>query len=195
MYLDPAYQGRGLGRQLYERLITEVRDLGYRSLYAGIALPNPASVGLHEALGFTPVGVFRDVGYKLGAWRDVGWWQSCPGRPGHSAGHGPRAEPAEPRPRPNRVPGRPEPWPAASWWSSAPRARPRRGTRNHNGYLLRWDGEGLLFDPGEGTQRQMLLAGVRASEINRICVTHFHGDHCLGLPGVLQRIALDRVDP
>ncbi|HEY0716446.1 MAG TPA: ribonuclease Z [Streptosporangiaceae bacterium] len=65
--------------------------------------------------------------------------------------------------------------------------------RNHNGYLLRWDGAGLLFDPGEGTQRQMLLAGVRASEINRICVTHFHGDHCLGLPGVLQRISLDRV--
>ena len=65
--------------------------------------------------------------------------------------------------------------------------------RNHNGYLLRWDGQGLMFDPGEGTQRQMLLAGVRASEINRICVTHFHGDHTLGLPGVLQRIALDRV--
>jgi ribonuclease Z len=66
-------------------------------------------------------------------------------------------------------------------------------TRNHNGYLLRWDGEGLLFDPGEGTQRQMLLAGVRASEISRICVTHFHGDHCLGLPGVLQRLSLDQV--
>ena len=65
--------------------------------------------------------------------------------------------------------------------------------RNHNGYLLRWDGEGLLFDPGEGTQRQMLLAGVRASEITRICITHFHGDHCLGLPGVLQRLSLDRV--
>src|ERR1700759_2750422 len=65
--------------------------------------------------------------------------------------------------------------------------------RNHNGYLLRWDGQGLMFDPGEGTQRQMLLAGVRASEINRICLTHFHGDHPLGLPGVLQRIALDRV--
>ncbi|HEY4461589.1 MAG TPA: ribonuclease Z [Streptosporangiaceae bacterium] len=66
-------------------------------------------------------------------------------------------------------------------------------TRNHNGYLLRWDGEGLLFDPGEGTQRQMLLAGVRASEISRIFVTHFHGDHCLGLPGVLQRLSLDQV--
>jgi ribonuclease Z len=65
--------------------------------------------------------------------------------------------------------------------------------RNHNGYFLRWDGEGLLFDPGEGTQRQMLFAGVTASQINRICITHFHGDHCLGLPGVLQRIALDQV--
>ncbi len=65
--------------------------------------------------------------------------------------------------------------------------------RNHNGYLLRWEDEGLLFDPGEGTQRQMLLAGVRASEISRICITHFHGDHCLGLPGVLQRLSLDRV--
>ena len=66
-------------------------------------------------------------------------------------------------------------------------------TRNHNGYFLRWDDEGLLFDPGEGTQRQMLFAGVTASQVTRICVTHFHGDHCLGLPGVLQRIALDRV--
>lgn len=65
--------------------------------------------------------------------------------------------------------------------------------RNHNGYLLRWDTEGILFDPGEGTQRQMLLAGVASSAISRICVTHFHGDHCLGLPGVLQRLSLDRV--
>ncbi len=65
--------------------------------------------------------------------------------------------------------------------------------RNHNGYFLRWDDEGLLFDPGEGTQRQMLFAGVTAHHITRICVTHFHGDHCLGLPGVLQRMALDQV--
>ncbi|GAA1971487.1 ribonuclease Z [Kitasatospora viridis] len=65
--------------------------------------------------------------------------------------------------------------------------------RNHNGYLLRWDGEGLLFDPGEGTQRQMLLAGVSATDLTRICVTHFHGDHSLGLAGVIQRINLDRV--
>jgi ribonuclease Z len=65
--------------------------------------------------------------------------------------------------------------------------------RNHNGYLLRWDAEGLLFDPGEGTQRQLLLAGVASSAVSRICLTHFHGDHCLGLPGVLQRLSLDRV--
>ncbi|MFE2047038.1 ribonuclease Z [Streptomyces sp. NPDC059459] len=65
--------------------------------------------------------------------------------------------------------------------------------RNHNGYLLRWDGEGILFDPGEGTQRQMLRAGVAAHDLNRICVTHFHGDHSLGLAGVIQRVNLDRV--
>jgi ribonuclease Z len=65
--------------------------------------------------------------------------------------------------------------------------------RNHNGYLLRWDGEGFLFDPGEGTQRQMLRAGVSAGDVTRICVTHFHGDHCLGIPGVVQRLSLDRV--
>jgi ribonuclease Z len=66
-------------------------------------------------------------------------------------------------------------------------------TRNHNGYLLRWDGTGFLFDPGEGTQRQMVLAGVSAHDVNRICLTHFHGDHCLGVPGVVQRLSLDRV--
>jgi ribonuclease Z len=65
--------------------------------------------------------------------------------------------------------------------------------RNQNGYFLRWDTEGLLFDPGEGTQRQMLLAGVSAREIDRVCLTHFHGDHCLGVPGVVQRLSLDRV--
>lgn len=65
--------------------------------------------------------------------------------------------------------------------------------RNHNGYLLRWDGQGFLFDPGEGTQRQMLHAGVGAHDITWICVTHFHGDHCLGVPGIVQRIARDGV--
>lgn len=63
--------------------------------------------------------------------------------------------------------------------------------RNHNGYLLRWDARGVLFDPGEGTQRQMTHAGVAASSISAICITHFHGDHCLGLPGVIQRLSTD----
>jgi ribonuclease Z len=65
--------------------------------------------------------------------------------------------------------------------------------RNHNAYVLRWDDEVILFDPGEGTQRQMMLAGMSVSPITRICITHFHGDHSLGLPGVIQRISLDRV--
>ncbi|RJT96941.1 ribonuclease Z [Arthrobacter frigidicola] len=66
-------------------------------------------------------------------------------------------------------------------------------TRNHNGYFLRWEREGFLFDPGEGTQRQMIRAGVPASRVTRICLTHVHGDHCFGLPGVLSRMVLDGV--
>ena len=65
--------------------------------------------------------------------------------------------------------------------------------RNHNGYFLRWDDEGFLFDPGEGTQRQMIVPGVTASMITRICISHFHGDHCLGFASIVQRISLDRV--
>ncbi|MEH1016345.1 ribonuclease Z [Micromonospora sp. CPCC 206060] len=65
--------------------------------------------------------------------------------------------------------------------------------RNHNGYVLRWDDEVILFDPGEGSQRQLLYTGITATDLTRICVTHFHGDHCLGLPGMIQRLSLDRV--
>ena len=64
--------------------------------------------------------------------------------------------------------------------------------RNHNGYFLRWDDEGFLFDPGEGTQRQMAFGDLPASALHRIFITHFHGDHCLGLAGILQRLSLDR---
>ncbi|NAZ83293.1 MBL fold metallo-hydrolase [Kineococcus sp. R8] len=67
-------------------------------------------------------------------------------------------------------------------------------TRNHNGYVLRWDGTSVLFDPGEGTQRQMVLAGVASPRVERICVTHAHNDHCLGVPGVIARMALDDPD-
>lgn len=66
-------------------------------------------------------------------------------------------------------------------------------TRNHNGYFIRWESEGFLFDPGEGTQRQMIFSGVSATSITKIFITHFHGDHCLGLPGILQRLSLDKI--
>lgn len=65
--------------------------------------------------------------------------------------------------------------------------------RNQNGYFLRFDDQGFLFDPGEGTQRQMILSGVAVSGITKIFISHFHGDHCLGLAGIIQRISLDKV--
>lgn len=64
--------------------------------------------------------------------------------------------------------------------------------RNHNGYLLRWDGDGFLFDPGEGTQRQFIFANVPVTAVTKIFITHFHGDHSLGLAGITQRLSLDR---
>ena len=64
--------------------------------------------------------------------------------------------------------------------------------RNHNGYHLAWRGKGILFDTGEGTQRQMTFAGIGVHHLHVIALTHLHGDHCLGLPGVLQRISLER---
>jgi phosphinothricin acetyltransferase len=75
VYLAPAARGRGLGRALYTELFTALAERGFRTALAGVTLPNAASVGLHEAMGFTPVGVFRAVGWKFGAWHDVGWWQ------------------------------------------------------------------------------------------------------------------------
>lgn len=63
--------------------------------------------------------------------------------------------------------------------------------RAHNSYMLRWDDQLILFDPGEGTQRQCTLAGVSIAKLTAVFVTHFHGDHCLGLPGVIQRRSLD----
>jgi ribonuclease Z len=65
--------------------------------------------------------------------------------------------------------------------------------RSHNSMFLLWDELGILFDPGEGTQRQMIMAGLTASQITHVAITHFHGDHCLGLAGMIQRISLDRV--
>lgn len=65
--------------------------------------------------------------------------------------------------------------------------------RNHGAYLFRWNDEGLLFDPGEGTQRQFIFANIAPTVITRVFVSHFHGDHCLGLGSILMRLNLDKV--
>lgn len=75
VYVDGAAHRRGVGRGLYEALLPILALQGYRNAYAGITLPNTSSIGLHERMGFEPIGVYRRVGWKLGAWHDVGWWQ------------------------------------------------------------------------------------------------------------------------
>lgn len=74
-YIAASERRTGVGRALYTSLMLLLVAQGYFKAYAGITLPNPASVGLHRALGFTPVGIYRGVGYKLGQWHDVGWYQ------------------------------------------------------------------------------------------------------------------------
>ncbi|MEK7757267.1 MAG: arsinothricin resistance N-acetyltransferase ArsN1 family B [Planctomycetota bacterium] len=74
-YVHVAHRGKGVARALYTSLFECLRVQGYRTALAGIALPNSASVALHERMGFRSVGVFHHVGYKLGAWHDVGWWE------------------------------------------------------------------------------------------------------------------------
>lgn len=75
VYVRAEARRHGLARALYTELFQLLRRLGYYNAYAGITLPNDASVGLHESLGFKKIGVYRAVGHKMGAWRDVGWWQ------------------------------------------------------------------------------------------------------------------------
>jgi L-amino acid N-acyltransferase YncA len=75
VYVDSDYHRRGIGRTLYQRLFELLVRQGLQVVCAGITLPNTASVGLHESLGFRPVGVYRRIGWKFGAWHDVGWWQ------------------------------------------------------------------------------------------------------------------------
>lgn len=65
--------------------------------------------------------------------------------------------------------------------------------RNHGAYLFRWNEEGFLFDPGEGTQRQFIFANIAPTHVNRIFISHFHGDHCLGVGSMLMRLNLDKV--
>ena len=75
VYIHAQARRIGMGRALYHALFALLSLQGFYQGFAGITLPNPASVGLHEALGFQPVGVYQAVGYKLGVWHDVGWWQ------------------------------------------------------------------------------------------------------------------------
>lgn len=87
-YVAETARGLGVGRGLYTLLVEILRAQGFRAAFAGITLPNAASVALHESVGFEPFAVYREVGFKLGTWRDVGWW-----RLGLSTSEGPPAEP------------------------------------------------------------------------------------------------------
>jgi L-amino acid N-acyltransferase YncA len=75
VYISSAHHRRGIGRALYETLLDLLTRQGIYEACAGITLPNDASVGLHESLGFQAVGVYRDIAFKFGNWRSVGWWQ------------------------------------------------------------------------------------------------------------------------
>jgi L-amino acid N-acyltransferase YncA len=92
VYVDADQRGQGCGRALYVELLERLRSQRFQVACAGITLPNDASVALHESLGFVAIGVYRRIGWKAGAWRDVGWWQLEL----ESAGKGPPAEPLPP---------------------------------------------------------------------------------------------------
>lgn len=75
VYVDPGHKRTGIGRRLYEALLPRLKDRKVHAAFAGIALPNIASIKLHEAMGFELVGTYRQVGWKMGGWRDVAWFQ------------------------------------------------------------------------------------------------------------------------
>lgn len=92
VYVGADHRGQGVGKRLYRTLFDRLARQGIRTVCAGITLPNPPSVALHESVGFEPVGVYRRIGYKQGRWQDVGWWQlQLPGSPTD-----PPAEPGPP---------------------------------------------------------------------------------------------------
>ena len=97
-YVHPDWQGRRVGRALYDRLLALLLAQGFVNVYAGIALPNPASVALHESIGMRRIGVYERVGYKFGAWHDVAWYGMRIADP--------VGQPAEPIPLPE-LPARP----------------------------------------------------------------------------------------
>jgi L-amino acid N-acyltransferase YncA len=75
IYVRATARGRGVGSTLYSALLALLAAQGYQQAFGGIALPNPASVGLHERIGFRRIGTYHDVGFKFDTWHDVGWWQ------------------------------------------------------------------------------------------------------------------------
>jgi L-amino acid N-acyltransferase YncA len=94
VYVDSERRGGGAGRALYLELFERLRAQGFRIAVAGVTLPNPASIGLHESMGFEPIGALRDIGWKSGAWHDVGYWQLYL----QPLGEGTPAEPLPPGP-------------------------------------------------------------------------------------------------
>ena len=74
-YVDPNHHRQGIGRALYEPLLAELADKGFCNAFAGITVPNEPSVALHTAMGFSPIGTFRAIGWKFGKWHDVAWFQ------------------------------------------------------------------------------------------------------------------------
>jgi L-amino acid N-acyltransferase YncA len=75
VYLDPRFTGQGIGRHLYGSLIAELRQRSLHAVIGGIALPNPASIALHERMGFVKVAHFKEIGWKFNQWIDVGYWE------------------------------------------------------------------------------------------------------------------------
>jgi phosphinothricin acetyltransferase len=94
VYIAESRRRSGLGRALYAELTERLRRQRFHVACAGITLPNAASIALHESVGFAPVGVYRRIGWKDGAWRDVGWWQLEL----QPTGEGAPAEPLAPEP-------------------------------------------------------------------------------------------------
>ena len=92
VYVEPGRRRSGAGRALYEALFERLAERGFRTAIAGMTLPNEASAGLHRAMGFEQIGVYRDIGWKLGSWHDVVWMQ----RPLLGDGHSSAEAPAEP---------------------------------------------------------------------------------------------------
>lgn len=75
VYLDPKSTSRGVGSRIYQALLTDLRQRSFHAVIGGIALPNEASIALHERLGFRKVAHFEQVGWKFGRWIDVAYWQ------------------------------------------------------------------------------------------------------------------------